>query len=83
MKRTDGSTQLTLAGWPLYRYAEDDEAPGGVRAGGRRDVVRGDALRGQESRIKPLRRLSGVGAGPRGAIRLTAGGSGPRGSPRP
>ncbi|MET9892567.1 hypothetical protein ABZZ47_20610 [Streptomyces sp. NPDC006465] len=25
VKRTDGSTQLTLAGWPLYRYAKDDE----------------------------------------------------------
>ncbi|GAA0620809.1 hypothetical protein [Streptomyces crystallinus] len=23
--RPDGSTQLTLAGWPLYRYAKDDE----------------------------------------------------------
>jgi len=25
VKRNDGSTQITLAGWPLYRYAKDDE----------------------------------------------------------
>ncbi|GGN86312.1 hypothetical protein GCM10011579_078010 [Streptomyces albiflavescens] len=25
VKRTDGTTQLTLAGWPLYRYIKDDE----------------------------------------------------------
>jgi predicted lipoprotein with Yx(FWY)xxD motif len=25
VKRTDGATQLTLAGWPLYRFAKDDE----------------------------------------------------------
>ncbi|MCT9006564.1 hypothetical protein [Streptomyces rhizosphaerihabitans] len=25
VKRTDGGTQITLAGWPLYRYAKDDE----------------------------------------------------------
>ncbi|MET7987920.1 MULTISPECIES: hypothetical protein [unclassified Streptomyces] len=25
VKRTDGSTQITLAGWPLYRYSKDDE----------------------------------------------------------
>ncbi|WP_369248474.1 hypothetical protein [Streptomyces sp. R41] len=25
VKRTDGTTQLTLAGWPLYRYTKDDE----------------------------------------------------------
>ncbi|MFF3452134.1 hypothetical protein ACFYXJ_33900 [Streptomyces sp. NPDC002667] len=24
VKRNDGSTQITLAGWPLYRYAKDD-----------------------------------------------------------
>jgi predicted lipoprotein with Yx(FWY)xxD motif len=24
-KRTDGNTQITLAGWPLYRYSKDDE----------------------------------------------------------
>ncbi|MEV0907191.1 hypothetical protein [Streptomyces hokutonensis] len=25
VKRSDGASQLTLAGWPLYRYAKDDE----------------------------------------------------------
>ncbi|MGW1889291.1 hypothetical protein ACWCP6_03390 [Streptomyces sp. NPDC002004] len=25
VKRPDGSTQMTLAGWPLYRYTRDDE----------------------------------------------------------
>jgi predicted lipoprotein with Yx(FWY)xxD motif len=26
VERTDGSKQLTLKGWPLYRFASDDEA---------------------------------------------------------
>lgn len=25
VKRNDGTTQITLAGWPLYRYSKDDE----------------------------------------------------------
>jgi predicted lipoprotein with Yx(FWY)xxD motif len=25
VKRTDGGTQITLAGWPLYRYSKDSE----------------------------------------------------------
>ncbi|MEU6662324.1 hypothetical protein [Streptomyces sp. NPDC046821] len=25
VKRSDGTTQITLAGWPLYRYSKDDQ----------------------------------------------------------
>ncbi|MGW8686532.1 hypothetical protein ACWGNN_36935 [Streptomyces sp. NPDC055817] len=25
VKRPDGTTRITLAGWPLHRYAKDDE----------------------------------------------------------
>ena len=81
-KRTDGKTEITYAGHPLYTYAGDAK-PGDVQGPGprpvRRRVVRPRAERPQDRRRRLVTRAAAIGSASR-SVRATSGRSRSSGS---
>ncbi|MFE5538997.1 hypothetical protein ACFQ78_25075, partial [Streptomyces sp. NPDC056519] len=69
--RTDGSKQLTVAGWPVYRYSKDTKAgeTNGQGVGGTWFALAPDGKKAAKAAAAPARGPGGAGAGPRARAR--------------
>lgn len=59
VKRTDGSYQLTLGGWPVYRYAKDT-SPGDVKGHGAKGTWNALAPDGNKASVANTKQIKAV-----------------------